>query len=134
MRRYIIYNPLTGELIKAFSTLSGADLLLNTPVGMRSIESAADLAGNYIDTSNPDAHEAIQRPIIADLSTGYAPLNLDLSKVPAQSTIKVVNEFGDMSISHNPKDGFILTDPGRYRLQIDAPFPFLPLAQEIQVK
>lgn len=125
---YVIYEAATGRLVKLLQCAPD-DLPLNVAAGQSAILG---------DASNPDTHfvtdgQVIPRPELPAFLAGPAPLALDLTGLPMGARVLVRNADGDQLEVTDFATPLTLRDPGPYRVQVAAPWPWRPLDQLLEV-
>ena len=127
MKRYIVYDPKTGEILKT-GICPGNDFELQNKDGEKIIEGIADQKEQYIQ--NGEIVNRPQMPITINQTTVHAD-NTDtiiISNIPTGATMIIEREV------YTIDDGvaeLTFENPGTYRIMIEK-FPYKDVTLEVE--
>ncbi|PKP85814.1 MAG: hypothetical protein CVT80_00255 [Alphaproteobacteria bacterium HGW-Alphaproteobacteria-2] len=125
----IVHSIAEGRPLRLLRLRDAAEAALNTGPGEAWIEGTADLARDMVQGGL-----VVPRPDVPPLPAGGpAPFAVPLDGLPSGSAVRVQNEEGEALEITDMTEPLTLIDAGVYLVEVSPPWPWLPVAADVEV-
>lgn len=129
MPAFTVYDAASGQ-IRRIGTASETSWSRQAQDGEAVMQGHGDAATQYVAIATPEFRI---RPAVRPFPGGPAPHVLAMDDLPAGTRVCAINNAGQRAETADPADPIRLVVPGVYAVEIDPPFPFVPVRQDCEV-
>lgn len=128
----VTIHDAVGKPVQTMTLLDTAEADQNAGPLRGWVEGRADLKSEMVDVV---AGLIVPRPVLSAWPAQMqAPATLDMTNLPAGAVVRAANEAGEAAVTDDPADPIALTGAGdTYSVNVDPPWPWIPLEQMIEV-